>query len=280
MAPKLSDYVSATEAFVAFEEEFDGVLIPIASSSFEGAGVHDEEFAVSRPATPFDLQSIAPPSNWETFVRGVGELWTEIDLKDVILKSAVAHRLQILSLIGNPGAFAEGAGKAYSNYIEFQFDGYIDLMKELISTLEDLEQCKINVLQLSQAELVKLIKSKDGKASLEQAKADLLRHILTDEKCKVLVGVIDAMISLYEGLLWIIETPLDEIWEEIGHGATIMAELLRRVEIQERIISLSSNAYELGKVYGTIVGVIVWEIIEVVVTGGLGKGLRFIKVAT
>ena len=94
------------------------------------------------------------------------------------------------------------------------------------------------------------------------------------------MGIIDAMISLYEGLLWIIETPLDEIWEEIGHGATIMAELLRRVEIQERIISLSSNAYELGKVYGTIVGVIVWEIIEVVVTGGLGKGLRFIKVAT
>jgi len=278
MPSKLSDYVSATEAFVVFEEEFDGVLIPIASNAFEGAGVHDEELAVSRPATPLDLQSIAPPSSWDDFSHVVEEVWKEISLKDVVLKQVSINWIQMLSIAGNPAAFAEGVGKAYSKYIEVQFDSYIDLMKSALPTLLDLQQCQFDLLKLSQEELLKPIFSEDGKASLEQAKAKLVQHVVTDEKCKVLIGIVDAMISLHEAWLWIKETPTSEIWDEIGHVATILAELLRKVDIQNTIIAVSSDPQKLGTIYGTVIGIIVWEVIEEVATAGLGKGLRFLKV--
>lgn len=278
MPPKLSDYVSATEAFVVFEEEFEGSLIPIASNSFEGAGVHDEELAVSRPATPLDLQSIAPPSSWDDFGRVVDEIWAEVKLKEVVLTQVLVNWTQMQSITGNPVVFAEAVAHAYSNYIEYQIDEYLELARSVIAILIDLQQCQFDLLTMAQEELLKILFDKDGKASLEQAKVRLLQHVASDEKCKVLIEVVDAMISLHEAWIWIKNTSLSEIWEEIGHVATILAELLRRIEIQQTILSFSSDPSKLGTMYGTLIGIIIWEVIEEVASAGLGKGLRFLKV--
>ncbi|MCS6303707.1 MAG: hypothetical protein H8K07_08585, partial [Nitrospira sp.] len=262
MPPKLSDYVNATEDFVAFEEEFDGLLIPIASNSFEGAGVHDEELAVSRPATPLDLQSIAPPSNWDDFSRVVGKIWEEIDLKDVVLKQVMTNWIQMLSVAENPSVFTEAVGKGYSDYIASQVEGYVDFMKSAISALIDLQQCQFDLIQSSQEDILNILFSEDGKTSLEQAKTRLIQHASTDEKCKLLISIVDAMISLHEAWLWLRKIPLTEIWEEIGHFATVMAELFRRAEIQQTILSLSTDASKLGQLYGTLMGFIIWEVNE------------------
>ena len=278
---KLSDYVSVADAFVVFEEEFQGGFVPIASNSLTGAGFYDEEASISRLATPLDmerLQSIQPPSSWEDLPRVLNEIWMEISLQDVavILGSG---GIEVVTITGNLGAFAEEAGMAYSKYINVQFEGYIELVSAAIPVLIKAERCKVEVLNYSLERLVNFLFNSENKQSLEMMKNDLLNHIAQNPDCEPLLKVIDALTELIEAIDWLRNQSLSELWEEIGCLALIAAEILRNTEVVEKILEVRSDPIKLGKLYGTLIGIIVWEIIEVVVSRGMSKGLRFVKVA-
>ena len=281
--PKLSDYVSVTDAFAVFEEDFEGTIWPIASNSLEGAGVHDEQQAMSRIATPLDFPSVDPPSSWDDFGRVLGEIWAGIELKDVILIGLEFEKLKA-AIGADPGLFAEAAAMAYSNYIKDQFEGYIELMTTLTQAipklLDDAAECAAEILFPSGAEQITLLLSDDGREKLERAKVILIQHVVANPKCEVLLGVVNALISLHEAWLWFKQTPKSEIWDEVGHVAVIIAEILRKPQVQERIRSLLTDPVKLGKILGTLVGIIIWEVIESVATAGLSKGMRFLKVVT
>lgn len=277
--PRLTDYVSVADAFVAFEEDLDGTFVPLASNSLVGSGIYDEEEAICRLAGPLDMepfQSIQPPSSWEDLSRVLNEILENIKAQEVTLPDFPGPEWK--TIVENPGAWAEAAGMAYSNYIDAQFEGYIDLVSTAIPTLIKANLCQVNVLQYSLEAMIDFLFDADGQYTIETAKNKLSNRIAQNPNCEVLLGVLDALMALNDAILWLKNQSLSGLWEEIGHVALIAAEILRDVEIRKKIQEIQGDPVKLGKVHGTLIGVIIWEVIEAVGTAGMGKGLRFLQV--
>ena len=104
-------------------------------------------------------------------------------------------------------------------------------------------------------------------------------------------GLLDALTLLRDALgafktayEWLSQD-MSEIYEDFGYVALFLAETLRSREFLRAVADGAGagqppavQAEKIGSLYGTLIGVVIWEIIEEVLTAGIGKGARILRV--
>jgi hypothetical protein len=273
----LSEYQAVSASLASFNDQFDGAFVPIASNSLSGAGIYSEDDAVCRFAAPLDSANFAdidPPDTWTALADVLQEICRRIKLEDAFEFPGP----EWTTIMNAPGVWGEAAGKAYSNYIKAQFEGYIEFASDAIKTLIELNQCQTSILLLGFEEMTALLFSSDADQTIELAKQRLVDHISSNPNCKPLLSILDALSAISDAIAWLVNINIHELWENFGQIALIAAEILRDGKLQEKIRSIQNDPVKLGKVHGTLIGVIIWEVIESVISGGTSKGLRFLKV--
>ena len=262
------------------------------------------------------LQSIAPPTGWEGFHTLLDELTTRM-LAQGALDEAIAWAESVglvtpatasgkreitfgLHLMAShPGDFATGMGMGYSDYIQGQAQSYVDLVVEGLPWMFNAYVCA-GIVRVDQASLAPLVA--DHLRGLPNSQLDQAIEALENwvgggpptpmpglppldchgllEAIKGLRTALDAFMSARDWLL----QDIGEIYEDLGYVALFVGETLRSREFYAAIADAlgagdpePARAETIGRIYGTLIGVVVWEIIEEVVTGGLGKGARILK---
>lgn len=261
------------------------------------------------------LQSIPPPSGWDRFHTVIDEITARM-LADGALEEALAWAESVglvtpqmgdgrrsvtfglHLMISHPGDFATGAGMGYSNYIRDQAQSYVDLVVEGLPWVFNAYMCA-GVLQVDQASLAPLVADHLRglpNSQLDQA-IDLLENWIAGRPppipglppmdCTGLLNAIKGLRTALDAFMsardWL-QQDLGEMYEDLGYVALFVAETLRSREFYAAVAEAVGatdpeplRAERIGRIYGTLIGVVVWEIIEEVVTSGLGKGARILK---
>ncbi len=313
------EILDAADAIAIFDFGAEGMFVPVASGTLQGAGFYDADRAVSRLATPLDfatLQSVPPPTGWEGFHTVVDDITTRLlaqgALDEVlawaesvgIVGTNASGRREITFglhlMISNPGDFATGAGSAYSQYIEDQAQSYLDLVVKGMPWMLNTYVCgaSIGVDLPSLTTMVADHMRGEPDSQLDIAIASLETWIaghplppmpgLQPLDCS---GLLDALRLLRDALgafktayEWLSQD-MSEIYEDFGYVALFLAETLRSREFLRAVADGAGageppavQAEKIGSLYGTLIGVVIWEIIEEVLTAGIGKGARILRV--
>jgi hypothetical protein len=311
--------LDAADAIAVFDFGAEGMFVPVASGTLQGAGFYDADQAVSRMATPLDfatLQSVLPPTGWDQFHTVVDDITTRLlaqgALDEVlawaesvgIVGTNASGRREITFglhlMISNPGDFATGAGSAYSQYIEGQAQSYLDLvvkgMPWMLNTYVCGASIRVDLPSLTTMVADHMRGEPDSQldiaiASLETWIAGHPRPPMPGMQPLDCSGLLDALTLLREALdafaaahAWLSQD-MSEIYEDFGYVALFMAETLRSREFLRAVAEAAGagqppavQAEKIGSIYGTLIGVVIWEIIEEVITAGIGKGARILRV--
>lgn len=311
--------LDAADAIAVFDFGAEGMFVPVASGTLQGAGFYDVDQAVSRMATPLDfatLQSVLPPTGWDRFHTVVDDITTRLlaqgALDEVlawaesvgIVGTNASGRREITFglhlMISNPGDFATGAGSAYSQYIEDQAQSYLDLVVKGMPWMLNTYVCgaSIGVDLPSLTTMVADHMRGEPDSQLDIAIASLETWIAGHPRPPMpgmqpldCSGLLDALRLLREALdafaaayAWLSQD-MSEIYEDFGYVALFMAETLRSREFLRAVADGAGagqppavQAEKIGSIYGTLIGVVIWEIIEEVLTAGIGKGARILRV--
>lgn len=313
------EILDAADAITVFDFGAEGMFVPVASGTLEGAGYYDSAQSISRLATPLDfatLQSVLPPTGWDRFHTVVDDITTRLmaqgALDEVmawaqsvgIAGTNASGRREITFglhlMISNPADFATGAGSAYSQYIEEQAQSYLDLVVKGMPWMLNTYVCgaSIGVDLPSLRTMVADHLRGQTNSQLDLAIASLETWIagrplppapgLPALDCS---GLLDALRLLREALgafmsahAWLSQD-MAEIYEDFGYVALFLAETLRSREFLRAVADAAGageppevQAEKIGSLYGTLIGVVIWEIIEEVLTAGFGKGARILRV--
>ena len=205
--------------------------------------------------------------------------------------------------LAHPGEFATGAGMAYSRYIENQANGYLEFVTKSLpamfnayvcgawirmDTNEFLAMVGDHLLHPSNSRLTMTIDALDrwiaGNPSVPpgvgMSKLDC-RGLL--EALRTLRTALELFASARDWITSRMEDP-SRAWEDFGFIALFLAELLRTRAIARAIAEAvgvneppAVRADRIGAMYGVLIGMIVWEVIEEVLTAGIGKGARLVR---
>jgi hypothetical protein len=314
------EILDAADAIAVFDFGAEGMFVPVASGTLQGAGFYDADKAVSRMATPLDfatLQSVPPPTGWNQFHTVVDDITARLlaqgALDEVlawaesvgIVGTNASGRREITFglhlMISNPGDFATGAGSAYSQFIEDQAQSYLDLVVKGMPWMLNAYVCAVG-LRLDESTLAALVldhlRGQPG-SQLDAAITMIENQIAAQpvpppvvagvqvgcsgllEALVLLRGAVDAFMA---ARVWLSQD-FSEIYEDFGYIALFLAETLRSREFARAIADAAGagqpaavQAEKIGSLYGTLIGVVIWEIIEDVFTAGFGKGARILKV--
>ena len=309
----MSDAEGISSLMDALREDtlaFNGVIVPANDRDFDGAGIEDQQAGMSRMATPLDLQSFAgitPPSSWQQLgTILVDDLLPRITAEDV-LKLATSLVMPGQSVfdpvyaraaktIGkNPGVFGTSAGMAYSDYIKDSAVGIVDLVKQVVTFAIDQQMFAASLATLSlslpakaltatifdgQAPLAQAVFAADGETLLAEIAVEIAALPGSGPNIAMAAAIVDALRALRAAFLELIDMSPPELFDLVGELPLLIAEMLRDRVLQTRIESVVGDAAKLGDVVGTLIGIVVWEIIEEVATAGMSKPLKFLKVAT
>ncbi len=279
MADTNQSIAQSADALASFSEPVQGAILPIASGTFAGAGAYDLDQMMSRFATPIDLQSVAPPSAWTDLPRVLRDLFASMSVSELVASALRGDEFR--TLINSPAVFAEAAAVSYADYIEIQFRDWLELLVGVGNFAKDAVGCGCTLLALDAEAISEMLFGSGNAQELEDAIEAIELTIALKPECEPLRTTLRALEALRAAFLWFKEklSNLSQLWNEVGELALMLAEVLRDAKIQEAIIAIRNDAEKLGKVYGTLIGVVIWEIIEAVATAGLGKGVKLVRVA-
>lgn len=313
------EIMDAADAIRVFDFGAEGMFVPVASGTLQGAGYYDTTQSVSRLATPLDfatLQSVPPPASWQRFHTVVDEITTRLlaqgaldellawaESAGIVSPNASGRREITFGLhlmISHPGDFATGAGMAYSQYIESQAQSYLDLVVKGVPWMLGTYVCSasigVDLTSLKQMVADHLRGQPDSQ--LDMAIAALERWIaggpppplpgMPPMNCDGLLDSLKLLRTAIDGFkaahTWLSQD-FSEIYEDFGYVALFLAETLRSREFAQAVAQAAGagqpaavQAEKIGGIYGTLIGVVIWEIIEEVMTAGIGKGARILKV--
>lgn len=313
------EIMEAADAIVVFDFGAEGMFVPLASGTLQGAGYYDTTQSVSRLATPLDfatLQSVAPPTSWQRFHTVVDEITTRLlaqgaldellawaESAGIISPSTSGRREVTFGLhlmVSHPGDFATGAGRAYSRYIEDQAQSYLDLVVKGLPWMFGTYLCgaSINLDLLSLKAMVADHLRGQPNSQLDMTIEALEQWIaggppptlpgIPKMNCAGLLDSLKFLRTAVDGFraacLWLSQD-ISEIYEDFGYVALFLAETLRSRDFAQAVAQAggaglppAAQAEKIGEIYGTLIGVVIWEIIEEVMTAGIGKGARILKV--
>lgn len=289
---------------------YNGVIVPANDRDFDGAGVEDPQAGMSRMATPLDLQSfesIVPPTSWQqlgTII--VDDLLPRITAEDILKLTASlvvpgqsvfdpVYARAAQTIVNNPGVFGTSAGMAYSDYIKESAVGIVDLVKQVVSFAIDQQMFSASLATLSlslpakalaatifdpQAPLAQAVFAADAEALLAEIAVEIAALPGSDPNIAMAAAIVEALSALRAAFLELIDKSPAELFDLVGEFPLLIAEMLRDRVLQTRIESVVGDAAKLGDVVGTLIGIIMWEIIEEVATAGMAKPLKFLKIAT
>jgi hypothetical protein len=272
----------SADALTSFSESVTGTILQVASGTFEGAGAYDPEDALCRFVEPLDLQSIDPPSAWDDLPRVLRDIFVGMSVREVVDSALRGDEWN--TLISSPLIFAGAARDAAVGYFESQFRGYISLLTAGWGIIRKGTICNCALLQAGGASLADLIMGDDPEP-LQSALENMRITVATRSECRLVLEVLEVLIKLrdawdyFKGLFNDLAALWDDVKEGVGEIALLLAEYLRDAEIQAKIIEVRQDAEKLGAFYGTIIAFVVWEILEVFLTAGLGKGAKLVRAA-
>ena len=289
---------------------YNGVIVPANDRDFDGAGVEDPQAGMSRMATPLDLQSfesIVPPTSWQQLGTIIVEdLLPRITAEDILKLTASlvvpgqsvfdpVYKRAAQTIVNNPGVFGTSAGMAYSDYIKDSAVGIVDLVKQVATFAVDQQMFAASLATLSlslpakalvstifdpQAPLAQAVFAADGETLLAEIAVEIAALPGADANIAMAAAIVEALRALRAAFLELINMSAPELFDLVGELPLLIAEMLRDRVLQTQIESVVSDAAKLGDVVGTLIGIVMWEIIEEVATAGMSKPLKFLKVAT
>ncbi|MFF7394234.1 hypothetical protein ACFZAE_38110 [Streptomyces scabiei] len=191
--------------------------------------------------------------------EGMLSQWTVDDL--AALNNAPLH-----TVLRNPDVFVEAALDAYSDYVldEFRsiavFAGSVgDFM---LSGLE-LTKCSVEYVMANIAEDV------FGRRMIGTAPSTLVESCA---EAKAIAEVWDQFNLLVEKIQRIeLSRATEQAWDFIGELLLASADMAAQPEVKHAIFAFYDDPQALGTVVGTVAGFVMWQVIEAVVTRGLGK---------
>ena len=262
------------------------------------------------------LQSIPPPTGWDGFHALLDQLtqqmlaqgaldeamaWAEsiglVTPANASDKREITFGLHLMA--AHPGDFATGMGMGYSDYIHEQAQSYVDLVVEGLPWMFNAYVCA-GIVQVDQTSLAQMVGDhlRGLPNSLLDQGIDALEAWvgsgppapvpgLPPLNCHGLLDALKALRTAVEAFMsardWLTQD-IGEIYEDLGYVALFVGETLRSREFYSAIADVlragdpePARAETIGRIYGTLIGVVIWEIIEEVVTAGLGKGARILK---
>lgn len=313
----MSDVDDADEVMEQLRQgipSYNGVIIPLNDRNFDGAGVEDEEAGMSRMAAPLDLRSgpwVSQRTSWEKLGDILfNELLPQLSAEDVlkfalstlpgapggIYVSVYARAGQtIFRDADSLGRFATAAGLAYSDFIRDSALDILDLIKEIGKFLYKQQEFLLwwANLQFNFPETLRLVfEASDDIAELLTAllEADAEQLLVTaaaqfsqlqgaEHILPLVMAIIDGLqkfINLYHELA---AMEFEEILDLCGEVPLFVVEMMRSEDIQKKIDEIMDDADKLGEVFGVLVGIVVWEVIEEIATAGLAKPFKLVKAA-
>jgi hypothetical protein len=310
----LDDTVEVMEQLREGVPSYSGVIIPLNDRDFDGAGVEDEDAGMSRMATPLDLRSgpwVSQKTSWEKLGDILfNELLPQLSAEDVL-------KFTLSTLPGTPGGvyvgvyvragqtifqdanslgrFATSAGMAYSDFIRDSALDILDLIKEIGAFLYKQQEFLLwwaNIhTQLPQivrlvfqsgsdiVELLDALLEVDAEQLLATAAAQLSQMQGAEYILPMMMAVVDGLqkfINLYNELA---AMTFEEILNLCGEVPLFVVEMMRSAEIQKKIDEIVTDPDKLGEIFGVLVGMVIWEVIEEVATAGLAKPFKLVKAA-
>ncbi len=264
------------------------------------------------------LQSLPPPTSWDRFHESVAKIIEELTAQGGLEElKAWAESVGLvapnasggidfvfgLNLAAQyPGDFGTGAALAYSRYIQTQAQSYLDLVVKGLPAMLNAYACAVTI-RFDATTLARMVAHHSlGQPNSElDMTIDALETWLAGNPPVVPVpgaprvdcsGVLDALKGLRTAVDafvaardWLQGRTLPQIYDDFGYVALFLAELLRSRAIAHAIAGIVDpndsaplRAEKIGAMYGSLVGMIMWEIIEEVVTAGFGKVARIVRV--
>lgn len=310
----MSDTDSIASLMDTLQEDtraYTGTIVPVNDRNFDGAGIEDAQAGMSRMATPMDLQSvagIAPPSSWEQFgTILIQDLLPRITAEDVLKRVAGSlipggpllfdpiYARAGTTIAGNLSVFGTSAGLAYSDYIEESATGIINLVKNVAKFALDQQAftASLGMLTLTlpartllqtiydpQAGLAQAVIHADAEALLAEIAMAIAALPGADANLSILLAIVDTLRALRTAFFEFVSKPPAELFDLLGELPLFVAEMMRDRVLQTQLEAVADDAAKLGEVFGTLVGFVIWEVIEEVATLGMGKPLKLLKIAT
>jgi hypothetical protein len=305
------DIASLMDMLKEDTRSFNGMIIPVNDRNFDGAGIEDAQSGMSRMAMPMDLQSVAgitPPSSWEQFgTILVNDLLPRVTAED-ILKRVAGGLVPGSSLVLDPiylragrtilsdlPTFGTNAGLAYSDYIEESAVGIIDLIKMVATFMIEQETFAASLATLSltlpanallstifdpQSTLAQAVLAADADALLTEIAIAISQLPGADANLTMALAVVESLRSLRNLFSELVSMEPAELFDLIGEVPLFIAEMMRDRVLQTKLEEIADSPAMLGEIFGMLLAVVIWEIVEEVATMGLAKPMKLLKVAT
>lgn len=305
------DIASLMDALKEDSKSFNGVIIPVNDRNFDGAGIEDAQAGMSRMATAMDLQSVAgitPPSSWEQFgTILVNDLLPRITAEEVLKRVAgalVPGSALVLdpvylragrTILADLPTFGSHAAEAYSDYIEESAVGIVDLIQKVAAYMIEQEGFAFSLATLSismpakalvsvifdpQSTLAQAVMAADADALLTEIAMEISQLPGADVNLTMALAVVESLRYLRNLFSEIVSMEPAELFDLIGEVPLFVAEMMRDQALQAKMEEVVDSAAMLGDIFGTLIGIVIWEIIEEVVTMGMAKPMKLLKVAT
>ena len=264
------------------------------------------------------LQSLPQPTSWDRFHESIGKIIEELTAQGGLEElRAWAESIGLIAPNSSggidfvfglnlaaqyPGDFGTGAGMAYSRYIQSQAQSYLDLVVKGLPAMLNAYACAVTI-HFDPPTLARMVAHHtlgQPNSELDMAINALETWIIGNPPPLPLPGAprvdcsgvlaalkglrtaVDAFVAARD---WLQGRTLPEIYNDFGYVALFLAELLRSRAIARAISSIIDpndsaplRAEKIGAMYGSLVGMIMWEIIEEVVTAGFGKVARIVRI--
>lgn len=294
--------LDAADAIAVFDFGAEGMFVPVASGTFQGAGFHDPDEAISRYATPLDFQrfqSIQPPSSWALFHESIGLIITELTEQGgleelvawaesigLVIRGANNHVDVVFGLnlaLEHPSEFGSGAAQAYSHYIGNQAQSYLDLVVKTLPAMFNAHVCAAWISMDSRELLILVAEhlASQSNSRLDQTIAAMEQWIAGNptlpsgsgmptldcsgllEALKGLRTALDLFASARD---WLTTRMSDssKAWEDFGYIALFLAEMLRSRGIA-RVISDAVGVNEPEAVRAERIGAIYGMLVGMIV---------------
>jgi hypothetical protein len=199
------------------------------------------------------------------------------------------------TILSDLPTFGTNAGLAYSDYIEESAVGIIDLIKMVATFMIEQETFAASLATLSltlpanallstifdpQSTLAQAVLAADADALLTEIAIAISQLPGADANLTMALAVVESLRSLRNLFSELVSMEPAELFDLIGEVPLFIAEMMRDRVLQTKLEEIADSPAMLGEIFGMLLAVVIWEIVEEVATMGLAKPMKLLKVAT
>ncbi len=264
---------SAATAVASFDVGYSVVVPPASSLGVAAAvGVEDHKAGVSRLARPCEIEPIIPvgETGWDRFADLVAKMWKAMTVDDLI--DLLRLNMTVTTTVStSPKVVFEAFLDSLFAYFKGEVTSILDTLWKVLTTLAEAGKCQAVFFRATADEFVDLVLK--GQFDVSQ----VLNALQTD--CELFRDAVAAVGSLQKQWTELKALGVEGLFDYMGEFAAVLVELLRDAKLQEKAFEMAKDPVKLGNFYGTVYGFILWQILETLLSGPMGKLTKGLKVA-